>query len=164
MSNRYLILMRHATAAPSLAHGNDASRNLTPSGVREAQNAAGLLNKLVRHASIVASPIQRAQQTALIISDVIQSQVASDKRLDTSSSVVDAVDCIREQLLLTTQHLLVVAHMPTIADVTSTIISVPSATISFVPSTFVVITISSDRKPSGALVGVFPPEIVSALL
>ena len=64
-----LILWRHADAVDAAPGKPDAARELTRKGEKQAESMAAWLGpRLDEHASVIASPAQRAQQTARALS------------------------------------------------------------------------------------------------
>jgi phosphohistidine phosphatase len=71
-----IYLVRHAIAGPAPAGLSDGDRRLTADGVRRMRRAAAGLKQLdVVPDVILSSPLQRAEETAAILADVLAPQL-----------------------------------------------------------------------------------------
>lgn len=101
-----LILWRHAEAADGVP---DAARELTPKGVKQAQNiAAWLRHHVTGPVKVITSPAVRAQQTAhaYLAQVTVESEIATDA---TAARLLKAAQWPDAQ-----NTVLVVGHQPTL--------------------------------------------------
>lgn len=95
MSNLYLV--RHAHAEENSPQG-DFFRNLTPSGISDAQQAAKFLSLCVpKKVLFLSSSAHRAKQTALEFAHIFsipESQIKFDKKLYTTLSADEFLELI----------------------------------------------------------------------
>ncbi|MDE1461160.1 phosphohistidine phosphatase SixA [Spartinivicinus poritis] len=122
-----LLIMRHGDAVMTLP---DDERALTPQGVQQVQQQASqLLQTQFIPDQIIASPLQRAQQTAELVAQAIAPEVRvntldSLTPNDSPQVVLQTLDAKAKsgELMLDTGCLLVVSHLPLVAVLTSLLV------------------------------------------
>ena len=121
-----LYLMRHGIAFARDAPGirSDRERPLTEKGVKRIRKAArGLSTLAVPFDRILASPVERARQTAQLLAEALN----LEKRLDEVSelapdgSVQDLISCLAGYQQ--SEHLLLVGHEPLLSETVSFLLS-----------------------------------------
>lgn len=129
-----LILMRHGQAAPYCE--DDAGRDLTKFGQEQADQSARQMLKDYKPDLIIASPFNRAEQTAKIILKVAQENQCNPSFITLSSITpddnpkvaVEDIECIvRNKYADDTDNkcVLVVCHMPIISDMLALLDGMP---------------------------------------
>ncbi|SHL99087.1 phosphohistidine phosphatase SixA [Vreelandella subglaciescola] len=116
-----LWIMRHGEAANGVP---DSARRLTPRGERE---AATMASWLARHSQgselavtrIIASPFARAQQTANAMGEALGLEVETLGSITSEGSPQAFCDWLIEQ----PGNLLVVSHMPLVAELTGLLVA-----------------------------------------
>lgn len=110
-----LILWRHADAEDGLL---DAERKLTAKGIKQAEHMAAWLRKrLPEDAVVLASPAQRAQQTARALTGSFETRPALGIAA-TPQAVLKAADWPRGD-----GAVVVVGHQPTLGQVAALLLS-----------------------------------------
>lgn len=107
-----IVLMRHGEA--QARSGPDSSRQLNSFGEREVIASAGRIIRRVQPQSIVSSPYLRAQQTAHLIRDLLNRELA----VDTWDEITPTGNCVlvRDKLLKTALiNIMLVTHQPFIS-------------------------------------------------
>ncbi|MCX4024876.1 phosphohistidine phosphatase SixA [Endozoicomonas sp. SM1973] len=122
-----LLIMRHGDAAMTIP---DAARVLTQQGVQQVQQQANqLLQEQLIPDQIIASPLQRAQQTAELVAQAIAPAVkvktlGSLTPNDSPQTALQALDdkANSGEVSLDTGCILVVSHLPLVAVLTSLLV------------------------------------------
>lgn len=127
-----LYLMRHGDAAPGFG-GPDYMRALTPLGVKQARAQGEMLQSAQPKVdSIFHSPYKRAIQTADEVNDFLNLQMSSCDHLVPGGSVSGVLDTIAG----IEQHLLLVCHLPIIAEIAQ---AITGRDLAFYPATVALI-------------------------
>lgn len=124
-----LIFIRHGQAAPYCA--DDAGRDLTEFGQAQAKETAEQLLTKYSPSLIIASPFNRANQTAQILSDLANQQGKPHEFITLDSITPDddpqkGLDDI-EALIGTHDCVAVVCHMPIVARMVAILDDLPPA-------------------------------------
>jgi len=122
-----IYLLRHGIAVP---HGDpdyaERDRPLTPKGEKRIrQIAGGLLQLELELDAILSSPLTRAWRTAEIVAEVL----GESKRLERADELAADNDALSIQDWLGTrreQRLMLVGHNPSLSDLVSLLIGLPS--------------------------------------
>ncbi len=150
--------MRHGQAqnfAPS-----DADRSLTQKGREETQGMAlWLKRRKVKPDTIFTSPLRRARETGQILSSVFgpAQKVEETKYLLSEANPSDLFDFL---LSLDKPQVLMVTHMPFVADFLSLMIGEKKGHFSFVPSTIASILCPEKCFGSGTLEWMVHPGLI----
>ena len=153
-----LILMRHAKAEASSASGADHDRPLTPEGVDDAIRMAQVIAPWIPPGTtIIASPFVRTMQTAGAVATRIGSTVIDDVRLGADRPVEDQLDVIRTFMQ---GPLIVIGHMPTIAEVALRVMGSFDVHLHVRPGTVMGFTWRSPLRMLGTLELYVPPAVV----
>ncbi|NWO06049.1 MAG: phosphohistidine phosphatase SixA [Alteromonadaceae bacterium] len=131
----HLIIMRHGEAA---WHTNDQQRELTETGRRDvADVAARLAESPYRPEAIWCSPLLRAQQTAAIVSEVMNCAVEEKPFITPDDDPGKCLDALLEQPL--TSPLLIVSHMPLVGALATLLVDAHRRGLPFMPGEAVVL-------------------------
>ena len=113
-----LYLMQHALAYPA---EEKLERPLNPTGINHAKAAAKGVRRLgLSFDLIITSPKRRAQQTAALVAEGVRypySDILSSAAVLPSSSPQELLDLLQKES--TDSHILVVGHMPHLANLAS---------------------------------------------
>lgn len=149
-------LVRHAEAIPHAA--TDAERSLTPLGRLQATaQAAWLARILPPGVLIVHSPYLRAVQTADIFATQIKGHRITDEALAAHRSVSDVVDTITAY---SHGNVVVVGHLPTIAEALARLTASPSQVFLFSPATVALLESPSRGTDLFTLRAIVPPDLI----
>lgn len=130
-----LYLLRHAAAEQRAASGRDFDRSLTDDGIARLRRVLEEANLHTGPALIVASPYIRAQQTAIVASEMWGSvEIVSSSRLTPDSSPNALWQEVRE---LDASPLLFVAHEPLLSAAASWMIGETRVVVEFQPASLV---------------------------
>ena len=115
-----LYLMQHALAYPA---AEKLEKPLNPAGINQAKAAAKGVRRLgLSFDLIITSPKRRAQQTAALIAERIRypySDILSSEAMLPSSPPQELLDLLQKEA--TDSNILVVGHMPHLANLASTL-------------------------------------------
>lgn len=116
-----LWIMRHAEAGGGFP---DATRRLTPRGEGEARIMATWLAQTLEHSvrdslRLLASPYQRAQQTADMIAEALNCEVETLPGITPDDSPAEVIEWLQQN---TGRPLLLVSHMPLVGDLTACLV------------------------------------------
>jgi len=153
-----LILMRHAKAEAISASGADRDRPLTPQGIDDAIRMAQVIERWVpAGTTLISSPYVRAMQTAGAVASRIGSTVIDDARLAADRPAEDHVEVIRTFMQ---GPLIIVGHMPTIAEVAMRMMGSYEVSLHVRPGTAMGFSWRSPIRMLGTLEIFVPPAIV----
>jgi len=119
-------ILRHAEAAPTGPEG-DASRALTPSGRRRAEEVGrSLADRGLRPARVVSSPYARARETAVLAAAIAAPGLVpeEDERLEPGAGAERAARALLDEGPL---PVLVVGHEPELGEVVLALSGAPVA-------------------------------------
>jgi phosphohistidine phosphatase len=116
--SKILFICRHAEAADPAVNLPDFERNLTSSGIRQAQKTGAWLQARYQAEAIIASPSHRTRQTAQILSEMVpldsKNIVLNDQLYNApASKIAQVLLQLPEQL----NNVIVVGHNPGISRV-----------------------------------------------
>lgn len=152
-----IVLMRHATAKPLHAGTSDKLRELTLEGHVEAASMAGLIAPALSSRTILcSSPAVRAMQTAAAISKACGIDVTIERRLGLDSSADDVLDVIRE---LASTPVVIVGHLPVVAQVAATLLDMPFPSLTMPPGAAIGLQWYGKAKGSAVLQWMVTPAL-----
>lgn len=159
-----LIVMRHATAEAKAASGRDRDRDLTADGIEEARLMGIVLHRMLNDTPvIVSSEYVRAQRTAAAVSSAFAAvEASSDGRLNADRTVADMMDFIDEAADATT--LILVAHMPVVAELVERYTGSPASSLTMAPATCVLLALESKRRRFGMLQGMLSADLARQII
>lgn len=130
-----IFLMRHGQAGQSPPGGADRDRVLTSEGEWQVLAVGARIQAALKGAHIVASPYQRAQQTATLVNSVLRTStpIETSGSLTPDSSVDEAWIEIRAHRQF--ERLLLVGHEPLFSSLAAFLIGFPQAALLFEPAT-----------------------------
>jgi phosphohistidine phosphatase len=148
-----LVLIRHAKAFEA---NQDPQRNLTEEGKKEAQVIRKYLQRLNWHfKEILTSPVLRAYQTAEIINEVFQTIIIQKNELKPNQAT-ENIDSILLNYHLN-DSLIIVLHMPDIAEIASKILKIPINNLFFSTCSAMGINITNLNPLEGILIFHYQP-------
>lgn len=151
-----IALVRHAEAIPFAS--TDAERPLTPHGrLQAATQASWLARNLPPGVLIVHSPYLRAVQTANILATPIKGHCLTDEALAAHRSVNDVVDTIKAY---SHENVMVVGHMPTIAEALAMLTASSAQVFHFSPATVALLESPSRGTELFHVRAIVPPELL----
>lgn len=158
-----LIVMRHATAEAKAANGRDRDRDLTADGIEEARLMGVALHRMLADIPvIVSSEYVRAQRTAAAVSSAFAAVEAStDGRLNADRTVTDMMAFVDE---IEASSLILVAHMPVVAELVERYTGIPASSLMMPPATCVLLALESKRRRFAMLQGMLSADIARQII
>lgn len=158
-----LIVMRHATAEAKAANGRDRDRDLTADGIEEADLMGIVLHRMLNDIPIiVSSEYVRAQRTAAAVSSAFAAvEVSVDSRLNADRTVADMMEFIDEA---DASSLILVAHMPVVAELVERYTGSPASSLMMAPATCIVLALESKRRRFGILRGMLSADLARRII
>lgn len=158
-----LIVMRHATAEAKAVNGRDRDRDLTADGIEEARLMGVVLHRILADIPvIVSSEYVRAQRTAAAVSSAFAAVEASvDGRLNADRTVADMMDFVDET---EASSLILVAHMPVVAELVERYTGVPAPSLMMAPATCVLLSLESKRRRLAVLQGMLSADLARQII
>jgi len=160
-----LYLMRHGLALDLAEAGvtSDAERPLSPKGRKKTRQVArGLAALEVAPGVVASSPLRRAQETADIVAEVLETRTDVCPALAPGGDVKDLIEWLEE---LAEDSVLAVGHMPDLAEMLSYLVSGDArARVEFKKAA--VALVQFDGRPrvgAGMLAWLLPPSVLRAL-
>lgn len=151
-----LILVRHAKAFEA---NQDPQRNLTEDGKKEATIIGKYIKKTGwKFQNLLSSPVLRAIQTAEIINREIQTNIIQKIELKPNYALENI-----DSLLLNFKiddSLILVLHMPDIAEIVSRILKIPSSNLFFSTGSAIGLNITNLNPIEGILVFHYQPNFL----
>lgn len=147
-----LYLVRHSIADSFSPTGQDAGRRLTAAGIQRSGRMGAWLRTL--HAApsvIIASPYERAQQTASILADTLAftGEIESDRRLVPTGNVRDVQTLLQE--FRDRDELMLVGHEPWMSSAAAFLLTGGRLDIHFSPGSVCCIEIERLYPAGGSL-------------
>ena len=161
-----LYLLRHGIAEDHGSRGGDVERELTEEGKEKTRDAllAAKKMKLFPPELVIASPLIRAQQTALIAIDAF----AKDAKFETSDALTPMSEVTDTMTLVTRwakkyTRIMLVGHEPHMSSFGSALLGSPNPVIEMKKAALAKFEIHHIESPRmrGHLVALFPPKIGS---
>lgn len=154
-----LTFVRHGDAQ-NLA-SSDAERKLTDEGQSKIRKMGCHLKKNGEHYNLIfSSPLIRAKETALIISEAsgYRNEVIIDERLNCNAHFKSIQDIVKENL--TASHIMFVGHAPDMGIITAELLGMTHE-INFKKGSILKLSSSFIRSGEGNLIYFACPEIFS---
>ena len=159
-------LLRHGTAEDLKHPGADAERRLTEKGtLRTALVAKSLMKLGVTFDRIIASPYDRARQTAEITARITEhrEEIRFDTRLAPNARFADTDELLKENADV--EHLLLVGHQPNLGIVAEALCSGGRLALEIRKCSVTAIELIRFRPQSqGKLLWHLPPKLLERLL
>ena len=111
-------LVRHGIAADTARSGRDEDRELTDEGAERLRRAGRTWREVMAPGEIWASPLVRAQQTAMILAKAVQfdGEVRTVQGLRPEDPVRVAVEQLEQALVRRVQSVALVGHEPHLGE------------------------------------------------
>ena len=153
----HLYFLRHGEADWSNWNRPDDDRPLTDGGKKEMRKVAKFLRALeISLDQIVTSPLPRARQTAEIVADRFDLQLAEEKVLGQNFSVAGLKQVLGKYAV---ENLMVVGHEPFFTEVIS---ELTGATCKLSKGGVALVNLDPE-KMKGRLLWLFPPKFAKVL-
>lgn len=151
-----IVLIRHAKAFES---SEDPERHLTPKGKEESQLIGNIIKKTQwNFKEILTSPVLRAKETAEIIGFLLNLNVKETTGLKPNYALQNIQSILLEYDM--NDSLILVLHMPDIAEITSKILNIPVSQIFFSTTSATGINITSLNPLQGILIFHYQPDLI----
>jgi phosphohistidine phosphatase len=147
-----LYLVRHSIAESFSPTGQDAGRRLSAAGIERARRMVAHLKSFhVSPSAIVASPYERAQQTASLLAEGLgfEESIEKDRRLIPTGNVRDVAALIQEFREL--DELMLVGHEPWMSSAAALLLTNGRLDIYFSPGSVCCVGIERLTPAGGAM-------------